>query len=108
MTEEEYQSTKELVANLKKKIIELNSQILTYENENMSEFFSLRDVKLFIREAQQGALFEFEGYIYEVGDYQYSIEEYGLESTSDFIYSADLKDLLAEGMITKINKLPVA
>lgn len=101
MTKEQYNEARDRVNKLTYEIDILRGQILQYENEHERPVFeTLKQVKDFIEyEAEEGSLFEYEGAIYKVGDYQELIEEYGYELMSESIWSSKLGDLIDGGRI---------
>lgn len=91
----EYEDAFKERASLRVRLKTLDKLILDYENEkHRPTFTDIRDVRNFICcDAEEGALFEFEGVLYEVGDYDELVREYGWESVVDGFNSASIEDL---------------
>ena len=93
MDEKKYEAAKVEVKKLEKKVKKLNEEILKYENENKRPVFTtIKAITDFImyEPADKGALFEYEGNTYEVGDYEELIYEYGAESVTDGMCSSGI------------------
>ena len=86
MNEKQYNQANSELDKLEKKITKLKKEILEYENENKRPVFTtIKEIISFImyEPAEKGALFEYDGNTYEVGDFDELVDEYGSESVSD-------------------------
>jgi len=85
MTEKKYNEAKAKLDKIKKRAKKLREQILEYENSSAKPVFkTVKEIIDFIvyYPAEVGALFEYEGKTYKVGDYEEMEREYGSESMS--------------------------
>lgn len=104
----EYEDAFKERASLRMKLKTLDRQILDYENEKHRPIFTdILDVRNFICcDGEMGAIFEFEGVLYEVGDYEELIREYGWESVVDGFNSASIQELEdSYGVIKKVYEI---
>ena len=86
MNEKLYNQANSELDKLEKKIIKLKKEILEYENENKRPVFTtINEITSFIMHepAGKGALFEYDGNTYEVGNFDELVDEYGYESVVD-------------------------
>jgi hypothetical protein len=93
MNNKEYEIAKREVRSLEKKLTKLKDKILKHENEfERPVFETVREITNFIMymPADKGALFEYGGDTYEVGDYEELIDEYGSESVTDGMSSSSI------------------
>ncbi len=107
MTEEEYNEAVKVLDAIERERVRLKEEILKYENENKCPVFTkMMDVRNFICcEAEIGARFTFEDELYEVGDYEELIREYGWESVTDGFNSASIDELEdSYGVIRKLGE----
>lgn len=91
MTEKKYNEAKAELKKIEKRAKELREQILEYENTNAVPVFkTVKEIIQFIvyYPAEVGALFEYDGNIYKVGNYESMVREYGSESMS-YIHDGD-------------------
>ena len=113
MTEKNYKEAQSELKKIKKRAEKLKKQILEYENKNARPVFkTIKEIIDFIvyYPAEVGAIFDYEGNTYKVGDYESMEREYGSESMS-YIHEGNktLDDLLGSwGLIELYNELNIS